>query len=52
MLAKCGHISGIMNIILESVIPIWLQEHRIQSIHLPILVECIIFGQIYQKDKK
>ncbi|CAF1052840.1 unnamed protein product [Rotaria sp. Silwood1] len=52
MLEKCGHISGIMNVILESIIPIWLHEHRIQSSHLPIIVECIIFGQIHQKDKK
>ncbi|CAF2861797.1 unnamed protein product [Rotaria sp. Silwood2] len=52
MLERCGHISGIMNTILESIIPIWLHEHRIQSSHLPIIIECIIFGQIYQKDKK
>ncbi len=52
MLDKCGHVSGIMNVILESTIPIWLNEHRIQSAHLPMLIECIIFGQIYQKDKK
>jgi hypothetical protein len=52
MLEKCGHVSGIMNIILESTIPIWLNEQRIQSSHLPILAECIIFGQIHHKDKK
>ncbi|CAF0979391.1 unnamed protein product [Rotaria sordida] len=52
MFERCGHISGIMNVILESIIPIWLQEHRIQLSHLPILIECIIFGQIYQKDRK
>jgi hypothetical protein len=52
MLEKCGHVSGIMNVILESTIPIWLHEHCIQSSYLPILIECVIFGQIYQKDKK
>jgi hypothetical protein len=52
MLERCGHVSGIMNIIVESIIPIWLHEYRIQSSHLPILIECIIFRQIYQKDKK
>ncbi|CAF1528436.1 unnamed protein product [Rotaria magnacalcarata] len=52
MLKTCGHVSGIMNVILESIVPIWLHEHRIQSSHLPILIECVIFGQIYQKDKK
>jgi hypothetical protein len=52
MLEKCGHVSGIMNVILESVIPIWLHEHRIQSSHLPMIIECITFGQMYQKDKK
>ncbi|CAM4977170.1 unnamed protein product [Rotaria socialis] len=52
MLENCGHVSGIVNVIFESTVPIWLQEHRIQSSHLPILIECVIFGQIYQKDKK
>jgi hypothetical protein len=52
MLEKCGHVSGIMNVILESTIPIWSREHRIHSSHLPIIIECLIFGQIYQKDKK
>ncbi len=52
MFGRCRHISGIMNVILEPTIPIWLHEHQIQSCYLPVLIDCIILGQIYQKDKK
>jgi len=52
MLTKNSHVSGIMNTIFESIIPIWLKEHRIQSEYFSLIVECIIFGHLYQKDKK
>lgn len=52
MLQKSSHISGIMNAILESTIPVWLHEHRLQSTFFSLVIECIVFGQIYQKDKK
>ena len=52
MLEKCGYVSGIMNVILASIMSVWLNEHRIQSSNLSILIQCIIFEQIYQKDKK
>lgn len=52
MLDKSSHVSGIMNIILESTIPVWFHEHRLQSVFFSLLIECIVFGQIYQKDKK
>ena len=52
MLDKSGHVSGMMNTVQEAILPVWLREHRIQTSHLPILVECILFRQTYQKDKK
>ncbi|CAF4140691.1 unnamed protein product, partial [Adineta steineri] len=52
MFERSKHVSGIMNVLLESIVPIWLHERRIQSSHLSIVVECVIFGQTYQKDKK
>ena len=52
MLDKSGHVSGMINAVQESILPVWLREHRIQSCHLPIVVECILFRQTYQKDKR
>ena len=41
-----------MNTIVDSILPVWLHEHRIQSCHIPIVVECILFRQTYHKDKR
>ena len=41
-----------INTVQESILPVWLREQRIQSCHLPIIVECILFRQTYQKDKR
>lgn len=52
MIDRAGHVSGIVNIILENSIPIWMSEHRLQSSQIPMIVSSILFGQIHQKDKR
>ncbi|UJR37543.1 hypothetical protein I4U23_030245 [Adineta vaga] len=52
MFDKSKHVSGLINIIYESIIPVWIQEQQVPSCYLSFIVECLIFGQTYQKDKK
>ncbi|CAF1228447.1 unnamed protein product [Didymodactylos carnosus] len=52
VLERSDRISGIINIVLEALVKIWLKQKHVQTCYFPFIINCVVFGDTFLKEKR